>query len=218
MDTGLRVASTIQEGPPMRRKSKTNVAPIDHRASSLAVFPFPCPNCDSAVANAALFCSELCRDEAKFVRYYRARIFDGTLWRDDIREAIQIKRAHILSGGYEARARLVPDDIRRKAIQRDGGRCRECGRPGTEIDHIRGGGSALNNLQLLCSDCHRQKTMLNLQRISPDEHSERWAKAKALEERAMATEPLRLCDSENWNSIWRDIRTARLTAFEAQNA
>jgi len=80
------------------------------------VFPFPCPNCDSPVPDATLFCTELCRDEAKFVRYYRERIADGTRWKSDIREAVRIKRAQILRGGYDARARRVPHAIRQSVI------------------------------------------------------------------------------------------------------
>ena len=53
---------------------------------------------------------------------------------------------------------------RRAVLERDGYRCRKCGRPGRlEVDHIRSvksGGAALdpNNLQTLCRSCHIGKT------------------------------------------------------------
>ncbi len=54
--------------------------------------------------------------------------------------------------------------VRRQALERDGWRCRRCGRPGRlEVDHIRPlrqGGAAydLGNLQTLCRGCHIGKT------------------------------------------------------------
>jgi 5-methylcytosine-specific restriction endonuclease McrA len=179
----------------------------------LVAYPLPCANCDSPVPDGSLFCTDLCRDEAKFVRYYRERIADGALWKPDVREAIQIKRAHILSGGYNARERLVPDAIRQSVIERDGRKCRSCGDAGTEIDHIKGDRSILENLQLLCADCHRQKTMRKFQRITADAHPELWARAAALDERAMADEPSRLCDHADWKGLWRLIRSARLATL-----
>src|SRR5690349_16970443 len=137
---------------------------LDPPAAPLAQPPFPCANCDTPVVDARLFCGALCRDEAKYVRYYRARLADGSIVDEDIREALQVRLAHILSGGYDARLRKLPLDVRRAVFERDAFRCRSCGVQGTEVDHIRGSSSELSNLQLLCSDCHREKTMRNFQR------------------------------------------------------
>lgn len=53
------------------------------------------------------------------------------------------------------------DGLRSKVIRRDRGRCVKCGAKGTEVDHIRnvadGGRWVLENLQLLCEDCHQIK-------------------------------------------------------------
>jgi 5-methylcytosine-specific restriction endonuclease McrA len=192
--------------------TRKKIGTIDPRAALLVTFPFPCANCDSPVPDGSLFCTDLCRDKAKFVRYYRERIADGTLRRHDIQEAIQIKRAHILSGGYNARKRLVPDAVRQSVIERDGGKCRSCGETGTEIDHVNGDESIMENLQLLCADCHRQKTMRNFEHISPETHPELCAEGAALDERAKVDEPLRLCDHVDWKGLWRSIRSARLDA------
>lgn len=57
--------------------------------------------------------------------------------------------------------------LRRVALERDGYLCRTCyakGRPtpATEVDHItpkaQDGEDDIDNLQSLCSDCHRAKT------------------------------------------------------------
>jgi hypothetical protein len=54
------------------------------------------------------------------------------------------------------------------------------------------------------------KTRASLQPITRAEHPESYAKAEALQERALAEEPLRLCDSEDeWNALWRSVQTAR---------
>ncbi len=60
-----------------RKRKRRPLPPIDPRAELLVQIPFLCPNCDSHVANAKVFCSDLCRDEAKYVRYYRKKIDDG---------------------------------------------------------------------------------------------------------------------------------------------
>ena len=54
--------------------------------------------------------------------------------------------------------------LRRVILERDGYRCRNCGRAGRlEVDHIRtlwrGGSNEPDNLQALCAfPCHRDKT------------------------------------------------------------
>ena len=64
--------------------------------------------------------------------------------------------------------RLIPsgwqwEQTRRRILDRDGWRCRSCGRYGHECDHIiplMNGGAVLreSNLQTLCSACHVKKT------------------------------------------------------------
>ncbi|HKO56344.1 MAG TPA: HNH endonuclease [Thermoanaerobaculia bacterium] len=183
--------------------------PVGSRAAALVWPPFPCPNCDEPVPDARLFCSELCREEAKYVRYYRTKIDDGSIVQADIRDALRMRLAHILAGGYHARLRQVPVDVRRAVIERDGGRCRACDAPGEEIDHIRGSKNDLSNLQLLCVDCHWKKTTRRMHRISAKSHPEEWAKANALVARVQAVEPIRLCDDPSWERRSRTIQARR---------
>lgn len=186
--------------------------PVDPRTDHLVQQPFPCPNCDAPVPDAQLFCAPLCRQEAKYVRYYRARIADRTICHVDIRDALRIRLALILAGGYDERLRRIPDEIRREVNERDNGRCRNCGERGRDVDHIRGNSNDLSNPQLLCSECHRTKTMRHFERISPVSHPEEWAKAVALETRAKASEPMRLCDHPDWTQLWRTIAAIRRRA------
>jgi 5-methylcytosine-specific restriction endonuclease McrA len=60
------------------------------------------------------------------------------------------------------RRELIPVEIRKAVFDRDGGRCRNCGSNfDIQYDHIipfsMGGSSTLQNLQILCAPCNREK-------------------------------------------------------------
>jgi 5-methylcytosine-specific restriction endonuclease McrA len=185
---------------------------------SLSSSPFPCANCDEPIPSGVLFCSELCNQEAEWVRYCRACIVDGRFKRADVQEAIRIKLAHILSGGYPRSLRRVPEALRAAVIERDQGLCRKCGGPANTIDHIRGSHNTLENLQLLCVKCHNEKTTARFIRITPESHPEEWKKRQSLLARVRARNATRLCDSSDWQVSWRDIRKARREAVKVQAA
>jgi 5-methylcytosine-specific restriction endonuclease McrA len=52
-------------------------------------------------------------------------------------------------------------DIRKEVVARDGGKCRSCGSPATEVHHIlplsRGGTTTKSNLISLCHGCHDKR-------------------------------------------------------------
>lgn len=177
--------------------------------AGLIAFPFPCPNCDQYINEGKLFCSEACKQEAKFVRYVRGCHRDGRDKQPDVQEAIQIKFAMILGGGYPDQERRLSEPIRKAIIKRDKGRCKKCGKPGTQIDHIRGSSNELRNLQLLCRACHNQKTTASFVTITPESNPEAWAKSETLYRRIESPNPLQPCDAEEWNVAWREILTKR---------
>ena len=181
---------------------------------ALTSFPFSCPNCDKSMNDAALFCSDLCKDEAGFVRYFRACIVDGRYDQPDVQEALRIQLAFILGGGYAERERRLPQAVREAVIARDKGRCRNCGAPGNQIDHIRGSSSDLDNLHLLCPKCHNKKTTAGFVEISPETHPEEWAKREVLLARVHAPRPVRLCDCTEWVQLWRRLLKARREALK----
>ena len=76
---------------------------------------FMCVNCGKSISwkrRIKLFCSDLCKDEAKYVRYYRRCQNDGRISRPDIQEALQIRKAHLISGGYPYKERILTKEIR----------------------------------------------------------------------------------------------------------
>jgi 5-methylcytosine-specific restriction endonuclease McrA len=176
---------------------------------------FSCVNCDQLFVvsgPARLYCSPRCHQDAKLVRYVRACIKDGRMNDPLVREAIRTRFAFAYSekGYYDEKARQISPTKKQQVIERDKGLCRLCGAVGTEIDHISGDGDDLANLQLLCRDCHSEKTEANMVPITPEHerYEEILARESELRSRVEASTPLRPCDDEaNWNSIYKELMT-----------
>ncbi len=119
----------------------------------------PCANCGVLIQGGRnLFCTELCRQAAKAVRYARGVQADGRIEFLDVQEAVDVKIAFVAGGGYDERGRRLTTDQRVAVMERSSGLCVECGAPGDEVDHIRGPSADSDNLQLLCRSCHQAKT------------------------------------------------------------
>lgn len=190
--------------------------PVKMNLKDLVAYPFPCPNCDQLISTPKLFCSELCKQVAKFIRYVRACRQDGRDQQPDVQEAIQIKLAMILGEGYPEQERRLPEPIRNAVIQRDGGRCKKCGKPGNQIDHIQGSSSEMQNLKLLCRACHNKKTTAAFIPITPESSPEVLKKEEVLDRRIGSPAPLRLCDAEEWDLIDGKILSQRRQVIKAQ--
>ncbi len=143
------------------------------------------------------------------MRYVRVCTTDGRINQPDIQEAIRIRRAFALSGGYPEQERRLSKATRDAVIERDRGCCVKCGDPeANQIDHIKGGSPALENLQLLCRKCHNQKTISGFVPV-PTDDLDTMTLAHELDDRIESPEPLRLCDSEYWGTLWRKVRAGR---------
>lgn len=78
----------------------------------------------------------------------------------------KLETAHSLMRAETAQAPVrtpVPEDVRRVVFERDGGSCVECGSNfDLQYDHVLpfslGGATSVENLQLLCSTCNREKS------------------------------------------------------------
>lgn len=180
-----------------------------------------CFNCGVAPATPAhrfLYCSELCQEEAKLVRYWRAVIRDGRIRQPDVAEALKIRIGLVLGGGYPERERRISSALRAEIFQRDGSRCQICGGEATQIDHIGDDQRSKDNvndplnLQAVCDRCHRKKTLSRFRLAVPEEKG----KARWLELRAENPEPSRESDDEvNWQRVWREWARERSAAARA---
>ena len=171
-----------------------------------------CLNCDRALdEDHPLFCSDRCREIAKAVRYGRAVNADGRIDRDPtVEEALKIKIAIAVGGGYPTKQRALTKYQRRVIFERDAQKCQACGAKATEIDHI-GAGIDENinhpdNLQALCSECHRDKTRSGFRPANETEIVE----LISIQERIHSPECLRKCDIPDWKEGWRGLRSERL--------
>ena len=119
--------------------------------------------------------------------------------------------AFIVAGGYRSLGRALRTSVRVEVKNREGGRCKICGKPGTEIDHIDGSSADPDNLQLLCADCHHTKTAENLVPASTEQR----ALLKALFMTRVAPEIPRLLaeDEVTWQTSWSGLRSSRKARF-----
>lgn len=85
------------------------------------------------------------------------------------RDTRRLERAHMLLNAEEghgdppkSRREAIPREVRRAVFERDGGQCVQCGNAfDIQYDHVLplalGGASSVENLQLLCGQCNREK-------------------------------------------------------------
>jgi 5-methylcytosine-specific restriction endonuclease McrA len=164
-----------------------------------------CQNCNKELeieqAKAGkLYCSEKCNQIAGTVRYGRKALKDGRWHSPDVQEAIRMRIAHILGGGYPEKARRVPPEMRAFIFTRDNHTCVLCGAPADTIDHINGSVNTPDNLRALCRSCNMAR--VKMIPATPEQTKQ----ARAFLARIQAKEPLRICDDEEiWDSIWREI-------------
>lgn len=164
-----------------------------------------CPNCCVPLGPeiAPLWCSKLCRQMAKHVRYIRRVTRDGRIEDPDVQLAVNQRLG---SMSYPAAARQLRPTVRQEVTDRDGGRCVRCGEPGTEIDHIDGSSPELANLQLLCTTCHRAKTEAGMVPASAEHVA---FVTELMYGRVAPDVPVLLCDDDAWDAVRRQLKPAR---------
>jgi hypothetical protein len=173
-----------------------------------------CANCLAPLPEdvTGLWCSTWCTDVNAKVRYWRAVQRDGRIDDPDIQFQIQMNVAFLLIGGYRALGRRPSAETRKKVVERDGGRCQSCGKPGSDLDHIDGNSDDPSNLQMLCGPCHRAKTAESLR--PADDESRALILALNLG-RVIPDEPQLLADDENaWAGLWHELKRERKVRFE----
>lgn len=166
-----------------------------------------CLNCDGPVDDGANFCSPLCVQTAKTIRYGRAVYADGRIELPDVAEALRIKLASVLGGGYPEAERRVSSARRAAVFTRDGGICQLChDAPATQVDHLDGSSDDLENLRGVCDSCHRGRTLASVRAATPAEV----LIGIGIRARIDAASPLRACDDhETWAGTWRSLQRDR---------
>jgi 5-methylcytosine-specific restriction endonuclease McrA len=141
---------------------------------------------------------------AKTIRYGRGVHADGRIREPEVKEALRIALASVTGGGYPRAERRLLTEQRQAILERDGGLCQSCDGPGNEIDHIGGPiDGDINhpdNLQVLCAECHRKKTMSNHRIATDPEHI---ARALELRERIYTPDVEHPCDD---HATWKDVQ------------
>lgn len=180
--------------------------------------PGLCANCDrpTVTAKQPLFCSQQCRQAAELVRYVRSVTRDGRIAQPEVREAVQMRTAMVLGGGYGEQERQVPDKVRALVFERSGGRCENCRREldfqrspsdrdaWPEIHHARGDSNDPADLRAWCRHCNMGDAQAKFTNVEPG--SPQAKLADELRRRWEAPSPLRVCDDEQrWASIWRQL-------------
>ena len=138
----------------------------------------------------------MCKQVAKWIRYYQTTHQNGRWRQADVQDALAVRLAHIAGGGYDESGRVLPTSTRLAVFERDHGLCQRCARPANEVDHIDGSSSELSNLQLLCRDCHMEKTkdswvLASAELVESVHH--------AIRDRALERPRRQPCDSTEWD-------------------
>jgi integrase len=166
-----------------------------------------------------LFCSQYCRQAAEVVRYVRGCRRDGRDQLEDVREAIRMRLAMVLGGGYPERQRVVSAETRAEVFRRVGGCCEQCGRmldferstgdrdAIATIQHVHGDSNELENLQAFCRRCNIDDARSKFVPLQAGTDEARMA--AELERRWSAVEPQRLCDDDlEWKTSWQRLTKA----------
>jgi hypothetical protein len=99
-----------------------------------------CPNCDRIAPNpASPYCSETCRDQAAFVRQFRAAIAAETILSAEKQTVFGERLWWHLGGGLPIRESRIPESAKRQVIKRCGGNCEFCNAPMTTIENFGSG-------------------------------------------------------------------------------
>jgi len=143
---------------------------------------------------------------AKTVRYRPSVHADGRISQLDVTEALRIRIASPTAADTPRHQRQLTAEQRQQIVERDEGRRQDCGGQGTEIDYIAGPiDGDINhpdNLQLLCTDCDRKKTIAGHRaRDRPWAHRQ----AQEMQRRIRSPAPRRECDDV---AAWKDLNSS----------
>jgi hypothetical protein len=168
--------------------------------------PYRCPNCDDRTESlAGPYCSESCRDQAAFVRQFRAALATGSILTPEKQVVFGERLWWLLGGGLPLRESRIPESAKRQVARRSVGKCEICGEPMTTVENFGSGCNRPLHLRAVCSRCSMTKCYRDL------EFSQSSRVVKLLSnfaKRIDTAEPMRQCDDPDaWN--WREFMAKR---------
>jgi hypothetical protein len=145
-----------------RARSVLNLL-IDHilnseQAGKLNSDPLFCPNCDGPVESlSGHYCSESCRDQAAFVRQFRAAVGSGSILTPEKQVVFGERLWWLLGGGLPLRESRIPVSAKRQVAKRSGGKCETCGADMTTVENFGSGCNRPLHLRAVCAECSQTK-------------------------------------------------------------
>lgn len=197
------------DGAEVERRREAVLLPSVDKGEQCFFLEDHCANCLEPLVpwSIKLFCDDWCKDVAGDTRYARNAYMNHRIYDPLVFNAIQIRFAHNMSGGYDAAARVVPSSMRAAVTARDRGVCVVCGQPANQLDHINGADGTFENLQLMCDPCHRTKTSDSIV-LAPPHVQHLWPSWWKL--RVEPANPLLLADDQyQWKFIWQELKSER---------
>ena len=170
-----------------------------------------CPNCDApAKSLTGPYCSEACRDQAAFVRQFRAALATGTILTPEKQVVFGERLWWLLGGGLPLRESRIPESAKRQVAKRSGGYCESCGAVMTAVENFGSGCNRPLHLRAVCSRCSQTKVFGDLEYC---QSSRVLGLLRELSSRIQAATATHECDDpEAWN--WRQFLARRRDAAQ----
>ncbi len=120
--------------------------------------PRLCPNCDLPFdSRTSPYCCEECREQAAWVRQFRAAVENGVILSPEKQVAFGQKLWWILGGGLPLRETLIPDSAKRQVARRSRDLCEFCGSPMLKVENFGSGCNRPLHLRAVCQQCSKTK-------------------------------------------------------------
>ena len=168
--------------------------------------PHLCPNCDAqAESLAGPYCSVTCRDQAAFVRQFRAALSSSSILTPEKQVVFGERLWWLLGGGLPLRESRIPTSANRQVAKRSGGKCETCGESMTTVENFGSGCNRPLHLRAVCPQCSKKKCYGDLEFSRSPQVVELLSNfAKRID----TAKPMRQCDDPDaWD--WRAFMAKR---------
>ncbi len=168
-----------------------------------------CPNCGTPSESlSSPYCSEICRDQAAFVRQFRNAIATDSILTSEKQTVFGERLWWLLGGGLPIREARIPESAKRQVIKRCASKCEFCAAPMVTIENFGSGCNRPLHLRAVCANCSKTKPF-------GDPAFSQSPLLKDLSQRINAPTALRSCDDpQNWD--WRAFLAERRSSVTSQ--